>query len=326
MNILFLGTGSFATPALTKLLAGRHTVSAVITQPDRKSGRGLKLSQGIIKKLALEHSLPLLQLDDINTTEGMRFITSLKCDLAVTAAFGQIISERVLSLPKYGFINIHASLLPKYRGAAPVVHTILNQEKVTGVTIFHIVRKLDAGPILAVRMMEIPDRATAGSLEAALSELGAELLTTVIDNIESGRAVEIPQDNCSASYAPKIDRGICNILWNNPAKKIDAQVRALNTRPLARTSLKIGEKTISLNIIETDIPNAKCGMARPVSACSNGGNVECGTILSTANGVITLSCGSDAIDVKMLQPENKRILTAQEFINGYRVNMGDRFC
>ena len=228
MRIVFMGTPYFAVPSLEKLIAAGHDVAAVVTQPDRKCGRGQKPKSSPAKLTAQQNGIPVLQFEKIKSEEGVRAIEQLEPDMIVTAAFGQILSKQILDIPKHGCINVHASLLPKYRGAAPIQWAIINGEKKTGVTIMYMDEGLDTGDIISSVETQIPYDMTGGELYEKLALLGSEILVETIENIENGKALRTKQVDEESSYYPPLSRQLGRIDWSKPAEDIRNLVRALN--------------------------------------------------------------------------------------------------
>ena len=228
MRIVFMGTPYFAVPSLEKLIEAGHEIAAVVTQPDRKCGRGQKPKQPPVKLTANENNIPILQFDRIKSEEGVNAVKEKQPDMIVTAAFGQILSKQILDIPKHGCLNVHASLLPKYRGAAPIQWAIINGEETTGVTIMYMDEGLDTGDIISYVKTDILKDMTGGALYEKLAFLGADLLVETIDDIEKGTAARIKQDEESSSYYPPLSRQLGLIDWNKPAEDIRNLIRALD--------------------------------------------------------------------------------------------------
>lgn len=228
MKLVFMGTPQFAVPSLEKLIRSGYTIAAVVTQPDRKSGRGHKLVPPPVKTLAEAHGIPVLQFEKIKAAEGVAALKALAPDMIVTAAFGQILSKEILGIPPLGCLNVHASLLPKYRGAAPIQWAIINGEKQTGVTIMTMNEGLDTGDIITASSVEIGDDTTGGELYETLACLGADLLIHTILSIQSGTATRTVQDDTQSSYFPPLSKELAEIDWTKPAAQIHNLVRALN--------------------------------------------------------------------------------------------------
>ncbi len=228
MKLVFMGTPQFAVPCLEKLILGGYDIAAVVTQPDRKSGRGHKTVPPPVKMLAQAHGIPVLQFEKIKSPEGVAALEALAPDMIVTAAFGQILSKQILDIPPLGCLNVHASLLPKYRGAAPIQWAIINGEKQTGVTIMYMNEGLDTGDIITSSSVEIGSDMTGGELYEALSMLGAALLIDTIGMIQNDTAKRTVQDESQSSYYPPLSKELAEIDWMKPAAEIHNLVRALN--------------------------------------------------------------------------------------------------
>lgn len=244
MDIVFMGTPDFAVPSLIKLIEHGYTIKGVVTQPDRPVGRKRILQPSPVKEVALRYDLPLFQPERVKTPEAIQTIAAWAPDLIVTAAFGQILPPELLRLPSHGAINVHASLLPKYRGGAPVQRAIMNGEKETGVTIMYMAEKLDSGDILSQVKLAIEETDDTGSLMKKLSEAGADLLIATLEKLKEGKLKSKPQREEEATYAPLIRREDEAIQWDKPAETIYNQIRALSPHPGAYTTYK--EQTIKV--------------------------------------------------------------------------------
>jgi len=235
MRIVFAGTPQFAMPSLEALLAGDHSVVAVYTQPDRPAGRGRRLQASPVKRLALEHRIPVMQPQTLRSEAEIDAFARLRPDLLVVAAYGLILPAGILSIPTVGAINVHASLLPRWRGAAPIQRAILAGDEETGVTIMEVVEALDAGPMLLKKAIPIDPHETAGELHDRLAALGAEALCEALSQLETGKAQAIPQDESEVTYAVKITKEEAGIDWSLPAQTLARAVRAFNPWPVAFT-------------------------------------------------------------------------------------------
>jgi len=306
LRLIYMGTPEFALAPLKKLLESKEELVAVITQPDRPRGRGQKLIPSPVKKLALEHNLLVLQPESARQPDFIKKIQELNPDLAVVCAYGQILPKELLEAPRLGSINIHASLLPKYRGAAPIPWAILNGEQETGITIMKMVEKLDAGPILLQKAIPIEPTDTAGTLEQKLSHLGAELLMQVIQKIKSGEVEPAPQDDSQASYAPLIKKEQAKINWSEPAEIIWRKIRAFNPRPGAF----VGEGNNLIKIWKAELGKEKG---------------EPGIILEAHKKWIEVACGEGSLRILELQPAGKKPMSPEAFLAGHRIKPGDRF-
>jgi methionyl-tRNA formyltransferase len=299
LRLGFAGTPEFAVPALDALRTSRHTIEAVFTQPDRPTGRGQALQAGAVKRRALELGLPVHQPQSFKSAEADTLLRELKLDALVVVAYGQILPARVLSLPMLGCFNIHASLLPRWRGAAPIQRALLAGDTTTGVTIMRMEAGLDTGPMLASRTLEIAPRETAGSLHDRLAMLGAALICEALDAVAAGDAEGRPQPRQGVTYAEKITKAEALIDWTEPAGAIDRRVRAFNPRPIAETRLNGAQ----LRIWEAELLGSE-GMAPPP-----------GTVLATSTAGIDVACGRGALRLTRLQLAGRKPLAAAEFIN-----------
>jgi methionyl-tRNA formyltransferase len=323
LRLVMMATGGFALPTFRALLEHGHTVVGLFTQPDR-TGRGHHRHVNPLKELSLERGLPVLQPESAKTPEAIASLVALVPDLCVVAAYGQILSAELLAVPRLGAINVHASILPKYRGAAPIQTAILQGETETGITIFHIVPKLDAGPILGIERTPIGAKETSGELESRLSILGADLTLRVVDQIATGITQPIIQDSTQASRAPRLKKESGRIDWNRSPRQIDCQVRALQPWPLAYSTLALrnekggGGTGRSLRLIVLEVaPDPSLSASDP--------SVPPGTVLPCDSKRLVVQAGGGALEIDRLQPEGKRAMTAAEFLAGYPVRPGDRF-
>ncbi len=233
MRIVFAGTPWFAVPSLEALLATEHTVVAVYTQPDRPAGRGRRLQESPVKTLALKHRIPVMQPQTLRNEEAVASFAHFQPDLLVVAAYGLILPPEILSIPTLDAINVHASLLPRWRGAAPIQRAILAGDQNTGITIMRVVEALDAGPMLLKRAIAIHPTETAGELHDRLARLGAETLTEVLAMLEAGTIIPVPQDESEVTYATKITKEEAHLDWSLPAAELARRVRAFNPWPVA---------------------------------------------------------------------------------------------
>jgi len=308
MRIAFAGTPQFAVPALRMLLASRHAVVGVLTQPDRPAGRGQQLRSSPIKLLAAEHGLATSQPATLKTPEGRATLEQWAPDLLVVVAYGLILPPPVLALPRLGCVNIHGSLLPRWRGAAPIQRAILAGDAETGVTIMQLDAGLDTGPMLLERRRPIHSHETAGDLHDALSELGAAALAQALDEMTAGRLVPRPQPADGATYAPKIEKSEARLDWSASVIEIDRRVRAFNPWPMAETSFA-GEP---LRVLRARIADQPATEAAP------------GTLLGIAEDGLRVACGDGVLAVRELQRAGKRPISARDFANAVRLD-GLRF-
>jgi len=326
MRLVMMGTGSFAEPTFEALLAGRHPVVGLVTQPDRATGKergSTRQARRGMKELALEHSIPVYQPESINTPEGVDKLKSWQPELLVVAAYGQILSKDVLAVSPQGGINVHASLLPKYRGAAPIAWAIYHGEKETGVTVIKMSIYLDAGEMVAQEAIPIGPDETAGELEARLAPLGARLALSVVDQIEAGTARGTKQDKALVTKAPKLTKEHGLIDWDRPADAVCNQIRAMQPWPTPYTFLHEPDKTPLRIIINKAVP----APARHDSDLAAGGMFTDaafpGTLL-VAGGNIPPE-GRSVVAIYELQPAGKRRMTAIEFLRGHLFAPGSRF-
>lgn len=307
LRVVFFGTPGFAVPTLEALLASRHQVVGVVSQPDRPRGRGQKLEPTPVKAVALAAGLPVLQPERLKTPAFMDAFAGLQSDLAVVAAYGKIIAESVIAIPRLGMINVHASLLPKYRGAAPIQRAVLNGDRETGVTIMRIVKELDAGAMFARVVVPIGPDATSEEVEHSLASKGGALLVGVVEQVASGTAREEPQDDREATYAPKLVREEGLIDWTRPAWAIHDQVRGLTPWPRAWTHLEGARLILTRTSVESaSAPDAPA------------------TVLEATGERLVVRAGQGALRVLALQPEGKRAMSARDFLAGRPLPTGTR--
>lgn len=308
MRIVFMGTPDFAVGSLQALCeSGKHEILAVVTQPDRPKGRGNKLLQTPVKEYALEQGLTVYQPQKVKTPEFVELLHELQPELIVVAAFGQFLSKEILELPKYGCINVHASLLPKYRGAAPIQYAIIKGEKESGVTIMQMDIGMDTGAMLDKVVVPIAENTTMGELHDALREQGAALLLEVIDKIATGTAVAEPQDDAQATYATLLDRSMEHIDWSKKAQEVHNLIRGFNPAPSTFTKLPNGK---SLKIWGSKMTDKSSAAAA-------------GTVIETGKHSFFVACGEGVLEITEVQPESKKRMPAQVFLNGRGVQEGD---
>ncbi len=297
-----MGTPDFAVPSLEALVAGGHEVIGVFTQPDKPKNRGHKMTFSPVKECAISLELPVFQPLSMREDAAAELVRGLAPELIVVAAYGQILPERVLNIPRYGSINVHSSLLPKYRGAAPINWAILNGETVTGVTIMYMAKKLDAGDIILSRETEIGPEEDALELTARLAELGAEALSEAVRRLENGTAKRTPQDHSAYTYAPMLGKELSSIDWTRSARQIHDQVRGLIPWPCAKTEL--AGATVKVYRTAAGAPTDKAP----------------GTILSASKKGIEVACGDGrSLLITELQPEGGRRMEAAAYLAGHPV-------
>lgn len=300
MRIIFMGTPQFAVPSLSAV-ATQHDIAAVITQPDKPGNRGAVVFSPV-KKLALELGLPVYQFDKISK-QGADVLRSLAPDAIITAAYGQILSREIIDIPRHGILNVHASLLPKYRGSSPIQWAIINGESETGVTIMKTAEGLDTGDMILKRSIPITNADDAETMFEKLSLLGAEAITDALALIDGGNAAPEKQNENDATYFPMLKKTDGLVDWNRPAREIFNNVRGMKSWPTAYTTYQ--------------------GKAVKIFACRCvGGEFIPGTVAATGKELI-VGCGEGAISITELQLEGKRRMNAADFCNGTRIKAGD---
>ena len=305
-GIVFMGTPDFSLPCLKALVDRGHEVIAVVTQPDRPKGRGRKVVSSPVKRAAEKYGLRVLQPEKASDEQFCQVIRSKMPDLLVVVAFGQILKKGLLETSRWGAINIHASLLPRYRGAAPIHWAILNDEAKTGLTAMRMDEGLDTGPILLQREVPIGREETAGELHDRLSILAGDLLLETLEGLADNRLREIPQDHARATYAPKIDRRMSLVKWSQPARAVSAHIRALDPWPGAFTMLGGKEiKLFSPKVIDEERSDVMPGRVS--------GHFHSALQVETSRGVI---------EVREFQIPGKRRLIASDFLRGFPLNTG----
>jgi methionyl-tRNA formyltransferase len=309
LRIVFFGTPDFAVPTLEQLIASSHQVVAAVTQPDRPRGRGQRSTPPPVKQVAERHAIPVFQPERLKDEEFLGSLAAQRPDCGVVAAYGRILPAAVLALPRLGLLNVHASLLPRYRGAAPIERAILAGERETGITIMRVVQALDAGPMLAAQSRPIDADETSVTVEEDLARIGARLLLDVLNRLEAG-VPENPQDDSLATHAPRITREDGAIDWTRPARAIHDQVRALHPWPHAFTFLN-GERFI---ILTTRIVDEHAGAGHPA-----------GRIERAAGETLRVTTGDRPLDVVRIQPEGRRPMLTREFLAGHHVEPGAAF-
>ncbi len=304
-----MGNDSFAIPGLGALLRNKFNVAAVVTSPDKPQGRGLKLSPMPVKSFADDRRLPVLSPADLKSSEFLNQLKKLQPDAIVVVAF-TILPEEIFYLPPLGTINLHPSLLPKYRGAAPIQWALINGDEETGVTTFLIEKKVDTGKIILQRKVRISPDETYGELSERLSKIGAEALVESVNLIQQPDFKPLPQDNSKSSKAPKIKKEDCRINWSNSALKIKNLVRGLSPEPGAFSTYK--DKIVK--IFKTEILDEK-----------NYANSFGEIILASDKGGLVVKTGQGSVKLASLQLEGKKIISGEEFVRGYKVKTGEKF-
>ena len=309
MRIVFFGTPAFAVPSLRALAASPHEVVAVVTQPDRPRGRGHKLVPSEVKAAATELGLTVLQPQRLRTGEFDAQIRSFSADLGVVAAYGRILSGSLLAIPALGMINVHASLLPRWRGAAPVHRAIIAGDEETGITIMQVVEALDAGPMLARIPTPIDENETSGALEHRLADLGAGLLVETLNALARGRVTAAPQDENLVTYAARLERPESSLDWNQPARALHDLIRGLQPWPVASAVLR-GRRVM---------------LRRSQSIPDEVHRSAPGTVLRLESNAIVVAASSGAIRLLELQLEGGPSLRIRDYLNGRSVTPGDQF-
>ena len=305
MRIIFAGTPDFAVPALSKIHNSNHQVVAVYCQPDRPKGRGKVLTSCAVKNFALENNLDVIQPENFSNEQNLKKLGSLEPDLIIVAAYGQILSKEALNLPKFGCLNIHASLLPRWRGAAPIERAILSGDKETGISIMQMNEGLDTGDILLSRKQNITNSETAGSLTEALSIMGADLIMETIEQLPELDART--QDHTKANYAKKILKNESRIDWNQGAENINQMIRAFNPRPIAQSNADaIDFKDKVLRIVEAEVILSQT--SKPP-----------GTVIEQNKQVCHIATGSGIISLKRVQLAGKNVVSIKDFNNAYQL-------
>lgn len=305
MKIIFMGTPDFATSSLKALSEAGHEIQLVITQPDKPKGRGHKMAPPPVKECAIEYGYDVYQPESLKDDESYSYLKSFDADLFIVVAYGQILSERVLNLPKLGCVNVHASLLPKYRGAAPIQWSIINGEEVTGVTTMFMNKGLDTGDMILKREVVIEKTDTAETLHDKLAIVGAEVLLETVELFENGNVIREKQDDSLSCYAPMINKDIAKIDFSKSAAEIFNLVRGMNSYPYAITKYENKlMKIISCTVINEDYTG------------------ENGEILNVTSAGILVKCGKNAILISEIQMEGKKKMPVSEYIKGNSINIG----
>lgn len=302
-----MGTPDFAVPSLKALVEEKYHVVAVVTQPDRPKGRKKELTPPPVKVVAQNYNIPVYQPEKLRDPEAVQTILELKPDLIVTAAYGQILPEEILNAPRLGCINVHASLLPKYRGGAPIHKAIMEGEKETGVTIMYMVKALDAGDMIVQRAVPITKQDHVGTMHDKLSRVGADLLKEILPRLIKGEIQAVPQDDSQATYAPNIRREDEKIDWTRSAEEIACQVRGLHPWPVAFTLWK--GKPFKIWWAE---PSTEPAREKP------------GTVKYVEADGIAVATGEGTLILKEVQPSGKKRMSVEEFVRGRQMEAGER--
>ncbi len=298
MNVVYMGTPEFAVLPLDAIIKAGHNVTGVFTQPDKPKGRGYTLTPPPVKVRALESEIPVFQPTSMKDGEALKILEELNPDVIVVVAYGKILPKAILDLPKYGCVNVHASLLPKYRGAGPIQWCVLNGEEETGVTTMKMAEGLDTGDMLLKSATKIGKNETAGELHDRLSQMGANLITDTLKALEDNTVIPEKQDDSLSNYAPMLTKELCKIDWNKSAQEIHNQVRGLNPWPVA-TAVVNSKK---VKIFATTISDK---------------NGETGKVL--CENPLTVACGEKSLVIHELQLEGKKRMKSDDFVRGYRI-------
>ncbi len=309
MRTVFFGTSEFAVPALSALHEAGHEIAAVITTPDRRAGRGRKMTASHGKQEALRINADVLQPEKLDKSFLEEF-RALNADICVVASYGKIIPGQFLDIPEYGFINIHPSLLPKYRGPSPIQQPILNGDEETGVCIIEVTEEMDAGPILLVEKLKLTGSETAGELHDALAEIGASLIVEAMEQKKNGTAVYTEQDHEAVIFCTKIEKNDGLIIWDKTADEIQRHVRAMTPWPGAFTFIQNSGRRLKVSEVKA---------VRTDTVAQPGQVIQ----VSGKFGVI-ISCGEGAVQLMHLAPEGSRRMTSEEFARGNALEKGDR--
>jgi methionyl-tRNA formyltransferase len=310
MNIVFLGSGAFGIPSLEALAASSHKILHVLSQPDRPAGRGNKLTPTPVSSWATAGNLPLTRAPDANASEILQLLRSLRPDCLVVIAFGQKLSDKLLAIAPHGGINLHSSLLPKYRGAAPINWAVINNDPLAGASVIEITRIMDAGRVLAVVDTPVGDSETAGELHDRLAMLGAPLLPRVLDQLATGAVNPIEQDKSLTTRAPKLSRELAWVDFNQSAPLVSARIRGLSPWPGVQVQITTPSNT---SVIATLL---KCRAKGDISHAPD----ACGVVLADR----TVACGKGSLELLLLQPAGKKPMDLASFANGYGYAVGSK--
>ncbi len=314
MKVIFMGTPEFSVPTLNALIQSKHEVVACYTQPDKPKGRGKKMMMTPVKELCLEHQIPVYQPKRIRHAEEVQKFKAIQADVAVVIAYGQILPHEILSHPRYGCLNIHASLLPKYRGAAPYQWAILRGEKETGITTMQMDVGMDTGDMLLKSTLNIASDETAGSLHDRLMVLGGDLILETLDGIEAGTLKPIQQQEDEATYAPMLKKEEGNIDWSQSAKEIEQKIRGLCPWPSAYSYfngdlIKLWKAEVEMSPIGLNVEKKGIGTICHIDK----------------NRGIGVCCGQGILYIQCLQEQGKKRMEIKDYLNGHTLNIGDKF-
>ena len=300
MRVVFMGTPDIAATCLKKIIADGFDVVACYTQPDRPKGRGMKMVFSPVKEVAIAHNIPVFQPENFREDETVEQLRELNPDVCAVVAYGRILPQRVLDIPAKGCVNIHASLLPQYRGSAPYQWAVLDGLKETGVSAQHMALQMDAGDVIDVAKTPIGENETAGELLDKLAVLGADLLSRVLKKFEDGRPEGVPQNESKVTFAPMLDKSMCPIDWTKTAQQVHNHVRGLHPWPVATAELGGTKFKIHQTVVLPDAPAAAPG-----------------TILGLTKTGLQVACGSGAVEIRSLQAEGGKRMAAPDYFRGH---------
>ena len=304
MRVVFMGTPDIAATCLKKILEDGFQVVGVYTQPDRPKGRGMKMVYSPVKEVALSHDIPVFQPENFREEETVQQLRDLQPDVVAVVAYGRILPQKVLDIPQKGCINIHASLLPSYRGSAPYQWAVLDGLKETGVTAMYLCREMDAGDMIDTAVTPIDPNETAGELLDRLAVLGADLLSKTLSRMADGEVEGIPQDASKATYAPMLDKSMCPIDWTKPAQKIHDQVRGLHPWPVATTEIQGTKFKVHATQLLDETSDAAPG-----------------TILALTKTGLKMACGEGVLEIRSLQAEGGKRMNAPDYFRGHPLEL-----
>ena len=320
MRVVFMGTPVFAVGALEAIIAAGHQVAAVVTQPDKPKGRGKEIQVTPVKACAAAHGVPVFQPARIKERGAVEVLRSYNADIFVVAAFGQLLSEEILSMPKYGCVNIHASLLPRYRGAAPIQRAIMDGEERTGITIMQMDKGLDTGDMLMKAEVVIDPKETGDSLHDKLAAAGAELIVKALSGIACGELTPVKQNEEEACYAKMLQKSMGRIDWQQSAKKLDCLIRGLISWPGAYTgfrgrNLKIWEEE---SMTEAEAASEDVAMQKDIAGAAPG------SVVGVNKEAFYVKTGEGILKILAVQPEGKKRMQVKDFLLGYQIKAGEQ--
>ena len=305
MRILFMGTPDFAVASLKALVEAGHEICGVFTQPDKPRGRGMEVSFSPVKEIAVEHGLPVYQPVKLSDGNALEIIKELAPDILVVVAYGKLLPDSILAVPKYGAINVHGSLLPAYRGAAPMQWAVLDGDKITGVSTMYLASEMDSGDVIYTAETEIGEYETSGELFDRLMDMGAELLVKTLRDIDAGIAPRIPQDHSKASHVKMLDKSYCPIDWNRSPRQVLKWIYGLQPWPVA--TMELEDKTY--RVFAADYTQTKTDKLP-------------GTVVSAGNDGIEIACANgETIMIKELQAPGKKRMSAADFLRGHSIKV-----